>query len=166
MRLSLYLGLPLMVLLVVLQTAVLPLFPVFGLSPQLPLLFALAWALLGNPNEGLVWAFFGGLLMDLFSLTPLGLTALAYVLSITAVLWIERALPLSRVLLPILLAAMTTLVYIILFATLLRVSGRIDSLTAVVNLPILVPLHALAILPIYWLLLLLNNLLNPRRVTV
>jgi rod shape-determining protein MreD len=159
-------GIPVMIGLVVLQTAVLPFFPVLGVTPQLPFLFALAWALLRDPNEGLIWAFFGGFFMDMFSLTPMGLTSLVFVLAITAVLWIERAMPTSRVFLPLLLAAMATLVYIILYAILLRLFGQINSMTAVAALPVLVPLHAVVMLPVYWLLYVINNIVNPRRVAM
>ena len=59
---TIYLAIPVMLVLAVVQTAVLPRFPIFGLVPLLPFLVALAWGLLRGMNEGIVWAFVGGLL--------------------------------------------------------------------------------------------------------
>ena len=72
---SIYVAIPVMALLTVLQTAVLPHFPIFGLVPQLPFLFALAWGIVRGLDEGVVWAFVAGFLVDLLSVTPLGISA-------------------------------------------------------------------------------------------
>ena len=78
MAVNFYAAIPLMAVLAVLQTAVLPRFPIAGLEPQLVFLVALAWGLLRGLEEGLVWAFIAGIWADLFSLTPLGLSSLAF----------------------------------------------------------------------------------------
>jgi len=48
-----------------------------GAQPDLVLLAIVAWGLLRGSAEAMVWAFFGGLLLDLFSGGPLGAMTLA-----------------------------------------------------------------------------------------
>jgi rod shape-determining protein MreD len=49
----------------------------FGVSPNLMLVIVVAWSLLRGVTEGLVWAFAGGLALDLMSGIPLGTSSLA-----------------------------------------------------------------------------------------
>lgn len=76
---SLQLGFPLMLLAAMVQSTVLPRLRIFGGQPDLVLLLVLAWAILDHESEGMVWAFVGGLLLDLLSGAPLGLSALLMV---------------------------------------------------------------------------------------
>src|SRR6185437_13078311 len=62
-----------------LQASVLARFSVCGAAPQLVLLSVLAWSLARGPVEGMVWGFAGGLLLDLASGGPVGVSALAMV---------------------------------------------------------------------------------------
>jgi len=50
---------------------------VWGARPDLMLLVVLVWAVVRGVDEGLVWGFVGGLIVDLLSGGPLGATALA-----------------------------------------------------------------------------------------
>jgi len=69
---SLYLSVPLLALLAVVQSAVLPRFPVAGVHADLVMLAVVAWGLLkGNPHA-LVWGFIGGAFLDLLSGLPWG----------------------------------------------------------------------------------------------
>lgn len=69
---ALYLSLPLLGALAILQSAVLPRFPVAGVHADLVMLMVVAWGLRrGNP-QALVWGFVGGFLLDLFSGLPWG----------------------------------------------------------------------------------------------
>ncbi len=166
MRVSVYLAVPLMLLLAVLETAVLSRLPLFNQTPQLPFLVALSWGLLRDLKEGVIWAFVGGILLDLFSVTPLGLTPLAWMVAIAISILIIRPLTSSRVILPTLVAALATILYLGLGMLLLRLFGyQVTSLVTAVLLPMAV-LHALLILPIYWLMYLADRRLSPRRVQV
>ncbi len=49
----------------------------WGARPDLMLLVVLAWAVVRGVDEGLMWGFIGGLIVDLLSGGPLGATALA-----------------------------------------------------------------------------------------
>ena len=161
---SIYLAVPVMVLLAVVQTAVLPRFPILGLIPQLPLLVALSWGLLRGVNEGIVWAFIGGLCLDLFSVAPLGSTALAYMLAIPAVVWIENAMPANRFFLPMIMAGLATLIYLFIYLFLLQLLGHQINLQVAAGISSIVILHSALILPIFWLMYYLDQLFRPRPV--
>lgn len=117
---SIYLALPLMAVLAILQAALLPHFPILGVVPQLFFLAALAWGMLHGLMEGLVWAFAAGILVDLFSATPLGVTALASMAAVAVAILVKGVLPENRIIVPALLAALATLVFWIVYSTLLR----------------------------------------------
>lgn len=51
----------------------------WGARPDMMLLVVLAWSLVRGTEEGVVWGFVGGLMIDLFSGGPVGMTALALV---------------------------------------------------------------------------------------
>jgi rod shape-determining protein MreD len=76
---SLQLGLPLVFLGALIQGSVLSQLRVFGGQPDLVVLIVLAWSALDAGQEGMVWAFFGGLFLDLLSGIPLGISSLALV---------------------------------------------------------------------------------------
>ena len=61
--LSLYITLPLLTALVLVQNAVLAPISVLGGRPDLVLIAVAVWAFLRGPAEGAVWAFIGGLLI-------------------------------------------------------------------------------------------------------
>ena len=163
---SLYLAVPLMLFLTVVQAAVLPYFTILGLTPQLPFLVALAWGLLRGTNEGVVWAFVAGFFLDLFSLSPMGVTSLTFMVAIVAVTWIGQALPSSRVFLPAVLAGLSTLLALFLQLLLLQLLGHFASLQSAAVLPSLAVLHAGLILPVYWLIYTLDRIFRPRRVQI
>jgi rod shape-determining protein MreD len=117
---SIYLALPLMALLVIFQANLLPHFPVFGVVPQLFFLAALAWGMLHGLIEGLFWAFVAGILVDLFSATPLGVTALASMAAVAVAILIKDVLPENRVVVPALMAALATVVFWLIYSILLR----------------------------------------------
>lgn len=164
MTVSIYLAIPLMLLLGLVETAVLPHFPIFGTTPQLAFLVALAWGLLYGVEEGAVWAFFAGVFTDLFSISPVGVSSLAFMVAITAVIWTTQALPASRLLLPVALAGLATVISFIVELVLLRLFGTIADFQSIILLPNILLLHVLAILPIYWLLYFINRTVRPRRV--
>ena len=125
---------------------------------------ALAWGLLYGLEEGAVWAFFAGIFTDLFSITPVGVSSVAFMVGITAVIWAAQALPTSRVLLPLALAGLATVISFIIEMVLLRLFGTITDFQSITILPNILLLHILTILPIYWLLYIMSRAVRPRRV--
>ncbi len=69
--------LPFLTSLALIQTTVLSRVDVLGGRPNLLLIVVLIWAVVRGMDEGLVWAFVGGLILDLLSGGPLAGTALA-----------------------------------------------------------------------------------------
>ena len=163
---SIYLAVPLLLLLAVVQTAVLPHFPILGFVPQLLFLVALAWGSLRGVNEGLLWGFVAGFCQDLFSTMPMGLTSLAFTLAIFLVIVATHLFPANRFFLPMLQGGIATFIFLFLHVSLLRVMGyEVGVATAVALFP-LVLLHSVLILPIYWLLNGFTQLFQPRRIQV
>ena len=59
------------------QTVLLARVDLLGARPDLMLLVVLTWAMVRGLEEGLVWGFAGGLIIDLLSGGPLGVSSLA-----------------------------------------------------------------------------------------
>lgn len=78
-------GLPLMALLAILQSAVATQLRLADGQADLVLVAIVAWALTGRSQEAMVLGLVGGLFLDLLSALPLGSTALALVLVAYAV---------------------------------------------------------------------------------
>ncbi len=74
---GIYLSLLILGLVVIVQGALLARLHFFGASPNLLLVVVVCWSLLRSVPEGLLWAFAGGLGVDLVAGLPLGMTALA-----------------------------------------------------------------------------------------
>ncbi|MEM7333216.1 MAG: rod shape-determining protein MreD [Chloroflexota bacterium] len=147
---SIYIAIPLMFLLAILQTAVWPHFTIFGMIPSLPLLFALCWAVVHQPEDGIMWGFIAGLLLDLFSISYVGISSLTFVISVTAVVLIADTISDTGYLTMLILTVVGTLVYILSFSILLRLWGLSDSFNLILTLLPLLLLHAILVLPIYW----------------
>ena len=60
----------------------LPLFPIFGVVPNVVLLSVMGWSFHKGPNAGMVWALIGGLLLDLTTGTSLGLSVLPFMVAV------------------------------------------------------------------------------------
>jgi rod shape-determining protein MreD len=82
-------GIPILVILAIVQATVLSNMRLLDGAPDLILLASVAWALTGHPRQAMTGAMIGGLLIDLLSGLPLGLTAImmvliVYLVSLTA----------------------------------------------------------------------------------
>jgi rod shape-determining protein MreD len=155
-----------MAFLTIVQTAILPHFPIFGLIPQLPFLVALAWGMLRGVDEGILWAFIGGFFLDLFSLNPLGITALAFMIAILAVIWMKQIIATGHFFMPVLLAGLASLIAMFLYLFFLRLLGHQTTLQVAATLPPVALLHAGLVLPVYWVMYVIDRTIRPRRVTV
>lgn len=164
MTTSIYVAIPVMLVLALIQTAVLPDLPILGLMPQLPFLVALAWGLLRTAEEGVVWAFVAGISVGLFSLAPLGLTALAYMGGVGLSLLLLRWLPPRRLSIAILLTAVGSAIYLTIYFIGLRLFGFGGSGGVAYELLPLILLHAVLIVPIYLLMAAILRALRPKRV--
>lgn len=166
MGLSLYLALPVMIILLVIQTAILPRLPIWDVVPQLMLLSAVAWGLLEGLEEGALWGFIAGLLTDMFSVAPLGTSALAFMVAVITVALLYRTLPINRFILPVILAIVATLIWLFVYLLLLRLLGMGGNWGAITHLSRLLVLHGVLILPFYWFFYGLLRALRPQPVEV
>lgn len=77
---NLYATLGLLAAVALLQTSLAPYFSLAGVKPDLMLTVVVLWSLLRGAGEGMIWAFIGGALLDLFSGGPFGLSILSLML--------------------------------------------------------------------------------------
>ena len=70
---SLYFGIPILMIAAVLQSVWLEQSLIFGGRPDLPLLLVVTWAIIRGANEGATWGFVGGLFCDTLSGGAFGL---------------------------------------------------------------------------------------------
>ena len=164
MAVSFYIAIPLMAVLAVLQTAVLPHFPIAGVEPQLMFLVALSWGLLRGLEEGVVWAFIAGLWADLFSMAPLGLSSLAFMAAVAAPVVLQQVMPPRRLLIASLMAGLGTIIYLVLSLIILGLLGHGLTASGLAELLPLIVLHMALVLPIFLLLQWLVRITRPRRV--
>lgn len=76
-RADLYLSLVILGFIVLVQGTILSRFRLLGVSANLLLVTVVTWSLTRNVQEGMIWAFIGGLGVDLVSGMPLGTSPLA-----------------------------------------------------------------------------------------
>ena len=161
---SIYIAAPFLLLLAVLQTAVLPRFPILGAVPQLLLLVSLVWGALRGVNEGVVWAFVAGVCQDILSAAPMGVTSLTFMAAVFVAVSAAQLFPSNRFFMPLMQGALATLIFLGLHFVLLNVLGYgLRWETAVSLLPLII-LHSILTLPLYWLLNSVIKTLQPRRV--
>jgi rod shape-determining protein MreD len=70
--LSLYVAIPLLLLVALIQDVVLAPVSFLGAYPDLLFLVIVVWSLLRGAGEGMIWAFIGGFTLDLLSGGPIG----------------------------------------------------------------------------------------------
>ncbi|MEL6216549.1 MAG: rod shape-determining protein MreD, partial [Pseudomonadota bacterium] len=85
-------SLPIMFVAVVLQSSFIYQVRVLGGMPDLVLLLTLCWSFDRDLDEGLVWAFVGGILADLQSAAPTGTTTLALIPALIVIYGLNRQL--------------------------------------------------------------------------
>lgn len=121
-------GFVLAALIGLLQTTVLPvLLPSLlhvGVRPDLLVLLVVAVTLAGSLQDGVLWGFFGGLLLDLLTGLPLGSNALCLVLVALAASLGSRSPFRAHLVMPLVLACGGTALYYLLLLGLRTVQGQ------------------------------------------
>lgn len=162
-NIALYLSIPLFMGLTVIQAAILTRFTLLGVTPQLLPIAAFAWAYGRGRAEGLMSAFIAGLFIDLFSVSPLGVSSLALMAAVVLLTLVQEAVPGERFFLPLALAALGMGLFLSLTWVLLRLFGAAPSWNGAQQLAASIVLHAFLTLPIIWLARALARLGRPRR---
>ena len=124
---TIYLVIPLLVIVAVLQSAVVSHLTVRGVFADLPLLIVTSWALLRGPREGVIWGFIAGVSVDLLSGAPFG----AATLSLMAVGFLaglsKGGVFHAHFLSPALVMFLATMLYSLIFLTIVWASGSLVS---------------------------------------
>lgn len=77
---SLYFGIPILLLSAVLQSTLLENIRILGGRPDLVLLLAVTWAVIRGAQDGAMWGFIGGMFCDALSASPFGMWTLVLTL--------------------------------------------------------------------------------------
>jgi rod shape-determining protein MreD len=118
------LGSLLMALLAVIQSSLLNRFPFLSGTANLILLATVSWALTGRVAEAMVWAFFGGLFLDLLSGAPFAVSSMALVSAVYLASLTEGRFWEAHPMAPPGVMAVASLVYFALTMAALWISGH------------------------------------------
>lgn len=148
-----------------LQSSLLPHLSWGGLKPDLVVMLVISWGLLRGVKEGLLWAFIGGLALDLLSTTPLGLSALILTLLILLTSPGQKSIYRTNILFPLASIFLATLGYNLALLLAWQLLGR-PALWGETFLKVLLPtgfLNLLVMLPLYPLLSRLHRQIGPEQ---
>ena len=133
---SLYFVIPFMALLAIFQGTAAPQIRLAGGSLNLLLLCVMSWEQIEARGEGYVWAFIGGLFLDLIGGGPFGGSILAMLAATFVASLLGGGLFRDRLLLPLVTAVAGTLAYNGVYLAILRIFGipvnLVDALVQVV----------------------------------
>lgn len=163
---SLSVGLPLLIIGTLLQGGLLPLLAVRGGRPDIILLIIVSWSVLGRDWEGMVWAFVGGMLLDLFSGAPLGVSSVGLLLAAFVAGTGTGVIGRFNVFFPVVMIAAGTLVYHASSFVLLVLLGLQPATWMPSLLYVTLPsglLNLGLIIPAFLLLGFVHSWLHPRR---
>ena len=120
---TLYLVIPLLVIVALLQATIVSHLTIWGVYPDLPLLVVVSWSLLRGVREGLVWGFIAGAAVDLFSGAPFGAATLGLLAASLLSGLGQAAVFRVHVALPLVVMFLATIVYDLVFLLVVRISG-------------------------------------------
>lgn len=147
-----WLSLPVLALAAILQSTFVPQIRILGGGPDLVFLFVLAWSLNARIENGVTWAFVGGILQDVMSAAPTGASALGMIVTVFIINQINRQVYGVSLAVIAALVLVGTLIQQVLLMLVLRFSGfainPFESFSYVI-----VPTMAynfVLIWPIYW----------------
>ena len=120
---TIYLVVPLLFTLAILQSTLVSHFRLWGVFADLPLLVVVSWSLLRGPREGLTWGFIAGVALDLFSGAPFGAATLGLMAAGFLSGLGQSTVFRSQFFLPLLVMLLATIVYDMLFLLVVLISG-------------------------------------------
>jgi len=148
-----FLSIPLLAVAAALQASLIPQIRLLGGGPDLVFLLVMSWAIDGAPEEGIIWAFTGGIMLDLLSYNPTGTSVLGMLVLVFLITGLQQRVYRVGIILLAGLVIVGTLFQQLVVMGVLTMSGfSIDwaiGLTYVVAPTILYNL--VLIWPIYWL---------------
>jgi rod shape-determining protein MreD len=85
-----FLSLPILMLAAALQASVMPQVRLWDGAPDLVFLIVLSWSVHAPLEESVTWALVGGIMQDLLSVSPLGLSSVGMIIVVFAVYYLSR----------------------------------------------------------------------------
>ncbi len=161
-----YLSVPILLAAAILQTTIMADFQIREGRADLVFTLILSWTMLAGTNEGLIWAFVGGVCQDWLTGIPLGVSALALATVAFGAGWALGKVDRGGWLIAPIAAVIGTAVYHLLLIMLYTVVGRSAS-PGYSLLNVTLPgaaLNAVLIIPVFRVLSRLQRITTPRRV--
>jgi rod shape-determining protein MreD len=134
------------------QSSILPFTAAGGAGLDLVLVLAVVWTMSVGLDGGLVWAFLGGLIIDVLLMRPLGLTAFVLLLAVGAAWIVGRVTP--RAFYPVVVittavtAGIASILTVILFGVLRGLPAGVDPFAQAVPTGMFAGIAAALIAPI------------------
>ena len=150
LRSNFYLAIPLYLVLAIVQVAVLYRFPIFGVTVQLFLIVLFLYGMVAQRLESAVTqAFIAGIMLDLFSLSPVGARSIGLIVAIIVIYFLRDFFPRNSIISPFFLGVFGTLSYLSIYLmTLLLVGQGTGSSSPLVWLPYIL-FHAALMVPAF-----------------
>lgn len=129
---------PLLGVLSMFQASLTNIVTIYGVKPDLVLLVVLTWTLVFGSASGLIWAFVGGLWLDVFSGGPMGVSSLALMGASLFGGIGHRSLSRFNILVPVFIVILGSLTFSLLYLSILNIldlagwyTGSLEFLPAV-----------------------------------
>ncbi|MGD8473874.1 MAG: rod shape-determining protein MreD [Anaerolineae bacterium] len=120
---TIYLVVPLLAVVAILQSTLVSHFRIWGIFADLPLLVVVSWGMLRGSREGLIWGFVAGLMLDIFSGAPFGAATFG-LMAVGLLSGLGKSTVFqSRIVLPMLAVLLATVIYDIIFLIVVWISG-------------------------------------------
>ena len=165
---STIIGLPLLILLAITQSAIINDLTLLDGRPDLILIVVVAWGIIGRNRDSMIWALLGGLALDLLSGLPLGVTSINLILIAFLVSFSEGRFWESHILMPLGVMLITSpLFYVISILTHWILGYDIEFGAALLRVAL--PgtfLNLLLILPTTQVISAINRVVNPPEVSI
>lgn len=136
-KIGIVLSVAALVLAAVIQSSILPHLAVLGVKAELVLLLVVAWSIRHGVEEGLIWAFFGGIATDLLSAAPFGVSILAFAGAALLAGSFGPGMRKASILLPLILTPLASIIATLCAALVLALLGQLISWPVVVALVVL-----------------------------
>ena len=134
---TLYVVIPLLLLVSIAQTALVPYLSIWGIFADLPLLFVISWGLLQGKRQGLLWGIIAGMSIDILSGAPFGAATLSLALVGFLVGLGQATVFRNHVALPLLSVFLATMLYNLAFLAIVSILGQpvvwLDSMLRIVQ---------------------------------
>lgn len=162
-----FLALPILAIAAALQTSLTKQIRLLGGEPELVLLLVIAWSINSDLDESVLWAFIGGICLDLLSGAPTGASVPGMLVMVFGISGLGQQVYRIGIIILVGLVLIGTLVQQMVFMLIVTLAGYAPfSLEAVgyVVMPTLV-YNLFFIFPVYWFVRRVQHNLTRRRLT-